>query len=92
VNSRSISRRATVPISLHGASTAIWDYEARVLEGVVWVLEEGSVIGGIIVLLPATDYLLLDNIAVSPARQGSGMINLVWRLTPQWRIFNGRMR
>ena len=49
------------------------DYGARVLEGVVWVLEEGSVIAGIIVLLPATDYLLLDNIAVSPARQGSGL-------------------
>src|SRR5512132_3933206 len=38
------------------------DYAARVLEGVVWVLEEGSVIAGIIVLRPATDYLLLDNI------------------------------
>ena len=49
------------------------DYAARVLEGVVWVLEEGSVIAGIIVLLPAADYLLLDNIAVSPARQGSGL-------------------
>ena len=49
------------------------DYAARVLEGVVWVLDEGSVIAGIIVLLPATDYLLLDNIAVSPARQGSGL-------------------
>ena len=49
------------------------DHAARVLEGVVWVLEEGSVIAGIIVLLPATDYLLLDNIAVSPARQGSGL-------------------
>jgi GNAT superfamily N-acetyltransferase len=49
------------------------DYAARVLEGAVWVLEEGSIIAGIIVLLPATDYLLLDNIAVSPARQGSGL-------------------
>jgi ribosomal protein S18 acetylase RimI-like enzyme len=49
------------------------DYAARVLEGVVWVLEEGAVIAGIIVLLPAMDYLLLDNIAVSPARQGSGL-------------------
>src|ERR1700745_1605406 len=38
------------------------DYAARVLEGVVWVLDEGSVIAGIVVLLPATDYLLLDNI------------------------------
>jgi GNAT superfamily N-acetyltransferase len=49
------------------------DYAARVLEGLVWVLEEGSVIAGIIVLRPATDYLLLDNIAVSPARQGLGL-------------------
>jgi ribosomal protein S18 acetylase RimI-like enzyme len=49
------------------------DYAARVLEGVVWVLEEGDVIAGIIVLARRTSYLLLDNIAVSPARQGSGL-------------------
>jgi ribosomal protein S18 acetylase RimI-like enzyme len=48
------------------------DYAARVSEGVVWVLEEAAVIAAIIVLLPAPDYLLLDNIAVSPARQGLG--------------------
>jgi ribosomal protein S18 acetylase RimI-like enzyme len=49
------------------------DYAARVSEGVVWVLEEGGVIAAIIVLLPAPNYLLLDNIAVSPARQGLGL-------------------
>ena len=49
------------------------DYAARVLEGAVWVLEEGAAIAGIIVLLPTTNYLLLDNIAVSPARQGLGL-------------------
>ena len=49
------------------------DYAARVLEGVVWVIEEGAAIAGIIVLPPATNYLLLDNIAVSPARQGLGL-------------------
>src|ERR1700736_5095597 len=49
------------------------DYAARVLEGVVWVLEEGTDITGIIVLLPMADYLLLDNIAISPARQGLGL-------------------
>jgi hypothetical protein len=41
------------------------DYAARVSEGVVWVLEEGAAAAGIIVLLPAPDYLLLDNIAIS---------------------------
>jgi ribosomal protein S18 acetylase RimI-like enzyme len=49
------------------------DYAARVLEGTVWVLEEGAVIGAVIVLLPASNYLLLDNIAVSPTRQGFGL-------------------
>jgi ribosomal protein S18 acetylase RimI-like enzyme len=49
------------------------DYAARVLEGAVWVLEEGAAVTGIIVLLPASNYLLLDNIAVSPACQGLGL-------------------
>lgn len=49
------------------------DYADRVSEGVVWVIEEGSIVAGLIVLLPRSDYLLLDNIAVSPARQGVGL-------------------
>jgi ribosomal protein S18 acetylase RimI-like enzyme len=49
------------------------DYVARVSEGAVWVLDEGAVIAAIIVLLPAPNYLLLDNIAVSPTRQGLGL-------------------
>jgi ribosomal protein S18 acetylase RimI-like enzyme len=49
------------------------DYNARISEGVVWVIEEGAAVAGVIVLLPRPDYLLLDNIAVAPARQGSGL-------------------
>jgi GNAT superfamily N-acetyltransferase len=49
------------------------DYAARVSEGVVWVIEEGTAKAGIIFLRPMTNYLLLDNIAVSPARQGFGL-------------------
>jgi ribosomal protein S18 acetylase RimI-like enzyme len=49
------------------------DYAARISEGVVWVIEEGSAVAGIIVLKSQPEYLLLDNIAVSPARQGSGL-------------------
>jgi ribosomal protein S18 acetylase RimI-like enzyme len=49
------------------------DYAARVSESAVWELEEGTVLAGIIVLLPAPKYLLLDNIAVSPARQSLGL-------------------
>ena len=49
------------------------DYAARVSEGVVWVLEEGAAVAVIVVLLPTTNYLLLDNIAISPAPQGLGL-------------------
>jgi ribosomal protein S18 acetylase RimI-like enzyme len=49
------------------------NYAARVSQGVVWVIEERSAIAGVIVLLPEHEHLLLDNIAVAPARQGSGL-------------------
>src|SRR5713101_9378168 len=49
------------------------DYAARVAEGVVWVIEEGPSPAGIIVLLPRPDHLLLDNIAIAPEHQGSGL-------------------
>jgi ribosomal protein S18 acetylase RimI-like enzyme len=49
------------------------DYAARVSEGVVWVIEEGSTIAGVVVLLPRPDHLPLDNVAVVPARQGAGL-------------------
>lgn len=49
------------------------DYAARVSEGVVWVIEKGGAIAGVIVLLPRPDHLLLDNIAVAPAWQGLGL-------------------
>ena len=49
------------------------DYAVRVAEGVVWVIEEGDAVDGVIVLLPRPDHMLLDNIAVVPERQGSGL-------------------
>jgi hypothetical protein len=47
------------------------DYSARASEGVVWVIEDGKTIVGILVLLPRPDHLL-DNVAVSPSHQGRG--------------------
>jgi predicted kinase/GNAT superfamily N-acetyltransferase len=49
------------------------DYRARVAEGVVWVVRGEDGLAGLVVLLPAADHLLLDNIAVSPAHQGQGI-------------------
>lgn len=49
------------------------DYQARISEGVVSVLTIQDEVAGLVVLLPKTDYLLLDNVAVTPERQGSGL-------------------
>ncbi|HXC28617.1 MAG TPA: GNAT family N-acetyltransferase [Stellaceae bacterium] len=49
------------------------DYPELVLRGAVWVVEDAGAIAGILVLLPQPDHLLLDNIAVSPDRQKTGL-------------------
>jgi len=49
------------------------DYAARVAAGEVSVCGVGEAIAGILVLEPAADYLLLDNIAVAPGWQGRGV-------------------
>ena len=53
------------------------DYAARVAAGEVSVCAEGDAIAGILVLEPAADHLLLDNIAVAPAWQGRGVGRLL---------------
>lgn len=47
------------------------DYAGHVRQHAIWVV--GEPIGGVIVLIGEADHLLLDNIAVDPARQGEGV-------------------
>ncbi|MCC6720204.1 MAG: GNAT family N-acetyltransferase [Acetobacteraceae bacterium] len=47
------------------------DYAALIRSHCVWVA--GAPVAGLIVLLPEADHLLLDNIAVDPAAQGTGI-------------------
>lgn len=49
------------------------DYPARVAAGTAWVLDDAGTIVGVLVLLAEPGYLLLDNVAVDPARQGQGI-------------------
>jgi ribosomal protein S18 acetylase RimI-like enzyme len=49
------------------------DYAARIAAGTAWVLEQAGALAGVVVLLEAPDHLLLDNVAVDPARQGTGV-------------------
>lgn len=48
------------------------DYAARIAAGQAWVLEVEGAPVGLVVIERAADHLLLDNIAVDPARQGRG--------------------
>ena len=48
------------------------DYGARVAAGEAWVLEEAGAVHGLAVLVEHADHLLLDNVAVEPARKGKG--------------------
>jgi ribosomal protein S18 acetylase RimI-like enzyme len=49
------------------------DYAAAVAAGEVWVAEEGGHVVGLLVLVPETDHLLLENVAVEPGAQGRGI-------------------
>ena len=49
------------------------DYAALIAHGVVYVVGEPSAIRGIVVCFPAADHYFLENIAVDPAHQGTGV-------------------
>jgi ribosomal protein S18 acetylase RimI-like enzyme len=48
------------------------DYAARIAAGEAFVLETEGVIRGLVVIETHPDHLMLDNIAIEPARQGHG--------------------
>jgi ribosomal protein S18 acetylase RimI-like enzyme len=49
------------------------DYAAAVAADDVWVAVAGDVVVGLLVLVPAADHLLLENIAVDPRYRGRGI-------------------
>lgn len=49
------------------------NYEVHVGSGNVWLLELDGELVGLIVLVPKPAYMLLDNVAVMPERQQSGL-------------------
>jgi ribosomal protein S18 acetylase RimI-like enzyme len=48
------------------------DYDAKIRRGEVFVADDGGV-AGLIVLVERPDHLLVENVAVEPARQGAGV-------------------
>jgi predicted N-acetyltransferase YhbS len=49
------------------------DYAGKVGEGFAFVAEDEGEIVGLLVLVPLPEYLLIDNVAVEPSRQGEGI-------------------
>jgi ribosomal protein S18 acetylase RimI-like enzyme len=49
------------------------DYSVHIRNHSAWVIECDGKVAGLIVLLPEDDHLLLDNVAVDPARHGRGI-------------------
>lgn len=49
------------------------DYHGHVASGNVWVLELDGELLGLVVLVPKPTYMLIDNVAVLPERQHSGL-------------------
>ena len=55
------------------------DPAGAVRDGLVSVAEEGGEVVGVVVLLEADDHLLVEDVAVAPERQGSGVGALLLR-------------
>ena len=53
------------------------DYAALIGKGVVTVLETEGGLAGVLVLLPSSDHLMIDNVAVHPSAQGRGLGRLL---------------
>ena len=49
------------------------DYGALIRQGRVHVVDRGGAVKGVLVLIPEQDAMLLDNVAVAPDAQGTGV-------------------
>jgi ribosomal protein S18 acetylase RimI-like enzyme len=49
------------------------DYEQLIVAECVWVLKVDNVVVGILVLVPESDHVLLNNVAIDPRFQGRGL-------------------
>jgi glucokinase len=73
---REVARAAYTPyVSRIGREPAPMtaDYDAAVDAGHAWVADLGGWVVGILVAIPQPDHLLVENVAVLPDRQGTGL-------------------
>ena len=65
------------------------DYAKRIAAGQTQVLEDDGSVVGVLVLEPAEDHLLLDNIAVDPEQHGKGHGRLLMRFAEEEALNRG---
>ena len=65
------------------------DYRLLIAERRVSVIEHEGCVQGILVLIPQTDAMLLDNVAVAPAAQGLGLGRKLLEFTEQAAVASG---
>ena len=65
------------------------DYAALIRRGVVYVLAEGDTVAGVLVVEPVDDAVLVENVAVHPSRQGSGLGHELMRFVEEFAHENG---
>jgi len=66
------------------------DYAKRIADGQVWVFSDAAGIAGILVLEETPDRFLLDNVAVSPDRQGMGIGRALLEFAEAQAVRRGR--
>jgi GNAT superfamily N-acetyltransferase len=62
-----------VPVIGRKPAPMLDDYAARIGVGQLWVLQDAHGLAGVLVLEDGPDCFMLENIAVSPDRQGRGV-------------------
>jgi GNAT superfamily N-acetyltransferase len=65
------------------------DYRLLIAERRVSVIEHEGCVQGILVLIPQTDAMLLDNVAVAPAAQGLGLGRKLLEFAEQAAVASG---
>jgi ribosomal protein S18 acetylase RimI-like enzyme len=65
------------------------DYDAAVGEGRTWVADVDGEIAGLLVLCAESDHLLIENVAVEPARQGAGIGRALLAFAEQQAVARG---
>ncbi len=65
------------------------DYKALIRERVVYVLADGGAIAGVLVLEPVGDAALVENVAVYPSHQGSGLGRELMRFAEEFASERG---